>query len=537
MRSLSVAFCLTALLAVSCAPAGEMAGDLSAHRHAQLDVRYDIGDVGTLHVSGGPLYVGQEGTLTVIFIANQKIGTPHVAEDEVGNDNDNGNGNGNGNEFTQHPSLSLHVSGTVDVETDCDGGCKMYAESYISQVSDNGRHIQISDMEIGDRLTLYLKVIADESFKLAPRLIVNNITETAPAQTIEVHHRTSAKSSASSDTDKKQEDNNEPSSLPLALEAIGRSKSKLSNRVAPLFSGGGAYAFESTIQGEQGEDKNAYAVIDWEKLRVDTASKVQITFIAGDDMGGKRKWYNCQTTAKGCMYDSHGSDTVIRIKFPRNGGYTLARTAPFERGGVITRGSWEDNYQTYRAVMSKMDVYDHFTLSFTVTPLTTVDKNFVVEAEVTEGRNVNRRVVHYSIPIAANPNVHETTLGDKFRLKFSKNSGAGFKVSVVAMRDVSDRDNEMQIYCGLKCTHTDTLNSQHIKNLHLDRGQIKQGGYVYKLNINNSMKAGNAFTLIFGTIWSDTNITYYYPKVEYWSDKDNRNNSLYQVSPLGLSFR
>ena len=194
---------LTTLVWVNCAPieqTGQVAhfhGDSSDSSSAQpLDLDISIRDsnreVGELRISGGPLISGQEGKITIEFIARQALNTYEDTSGGSGSNNNNsGSGggggmpdnvcgnpyapapaqqrdaadSGHGYSTTLFPELRLSFDDNVtDVScADCDDNLIHYA-------SRSGKYIQLKDMKINQIVTLKFKITASESFKLTAHL-------------------------------------------------------------------------------------------------------------------------------------------------------------------------------------------------------------------------------------------------------------------------------------------------------------------------------------------------------------------------------
>lgn len=175
-----------ALLWIGCTPVGptgktaaSMPGeaDQSSGSAQPVDLSMDIGQYGTLQVSGGLLTAGVEGQLTLVFTAKQALRSY-----ETDHDNDV-----NGNEevrTTLWPTLRLTFG---EAETSCDDSCRTRAGSFLHYLSKSGSYMQMKDMNPGDSITIYLKVTAQDSFTLTPRLIGDGIDETGDGEEITVH--------------------------------------------------------------------------------------------------------------------------------------------------------------------------------------------------------------------------------------------------------------------------------------------------------------------------------------------------------------
>lgn len=488
-----------------------------------IDVSMSLGAYGTLQVSSAGLIAGEEGHLAVTFTADQELRSYEQVYDNQGS-------GGNGvQKSTIYPTIRFSFN---EAETECNDGCKMYAEGYLQYISKSGTYIQTKDLNSGNSFTLYFKVRAYDSFTLKASLTGDGIDETSE-QNIQVS--TSSKSPVARGPIAR--------ARKRALQAAGRSYSTtnyISIDVEPL--PGYDKASWGSLNLITGHKANGHAekthlgiaIIDYkEALTVGQSAKLKITLVSsgyenGHNIGGLVKQIT-STSSTSCQNErSCGRKHTTASEYHTEFIITLP---PDKHSYVLRQGGIKQSTRELSFRIPVMQLDEVKSYEFSVEPLTryfTEQGKFPIVANIFRGR-VKNTVINQKLDINLPDGLKEYKLGDHFRLKTQELDTGGFKVSFTALQDVQDpvgSDTKVRLFCGAKCEHTSTNNEQHISVLRLEYNVIERGGYVYSFKVKESMKKGNSFALFFGKVWGDVGPyqSGYKPSVQYWP-RDNMSTS------------
>ena len=526
----TIAVSAISLLLLNCSPmetTGQTAASHGVHEgdanagsgQPPVDTSIPIGSHGKLEVSGGPFTVGEEGYLKLTFTTD-KSWRRWVS--------------GSGGEPT-YPSLSLSFKADNNnrVESSCHSGCEGDA---IHKISSNGRYIQMNiTEEEGASFTFHLKINAQDSFTLTPRLHGEGIDAKGRGKDIIAHPN---------------EDGSivyvggKPISLEGAANAIGRHYNPATGNILPdnsIFGGmdanpskTNAYQldikrFKENATVEIGA-KKAFALLDYKDLVVDNdkPTKMRLTFIAGGDIGGKRKHHSVH----GKLGDV---DTKIYVKFPEKFGY---RISAYVMGGnkikSLKKVEKDDkNVHIYTAKIDQMKPYEHFYIDFTVEATTKYLGSLGVWADIYEAGEKNTVIGGLGIPVTKNIKINEERAGDYFRIKYKEDANKRLQVFITALKKIEGgRNDAITVDCGVhECELYEKELHTHVEGNKVIQDSDDKSKHTFQLN---DMDEGSTITLTFELISGARRTTYYYPSLTY---KDKNGTKHDDVGEGNLGFK
>ena len=439
-----------------------------ANAHPSLDLKMGMGSYGELHVGGGPLTANEEGELTLTFTAKSDLNT--WQQEDAGS-----------GVMAMHPTLSLSFDGG-DVDSSCDA-CGEHELNFINSVSSTGRHISLNNMQADDSITLTLKVTAQSSFTLTPKLTGDGIDEEGDGKEITVHPN-------------ENDDDGEPKTeLQRALVAAKREYTVNSSGGVTVKPMAGA------AKVSRGQTSHAHVLLDRQELMQEETSYLWVTLIP------RKKITNRVLV---------NFPESIHLSAELKGAYTYAPgtsalTQKVDNDNNRSRWTSIDTAASGRTyslkLKSDLNIHERLVMKFEVIP-----RSKATTAKVEVRYATPRKMTRFDLTIASNPNVSYIILKNHFRVKYKsiKKTAAGVarvKVVFTALKEIKDplgKVNEVKLYFdGNYFRHEESLS--HTWNKYTYDHEMKGDGDNghFRFLIGNMVR-GNSFTLGFH-VWMANN--------------------------------